>query len=111
MAWVYLSMAIAFEVVATSFIGMTEGFTRLWWTVAVLCIYGVSFFMMARAVRQLEVGLVYAVWSGVGTAAIVTIGILFLGESLSVAKLVGIGLIVAGVLVLNILGGHSSPVG
>jgi small multidrug resistance pump len=106
-AWVYLSLAIASEVVATSFIAMTAGFTRLWWTVGVLCGYGVSFFMMAQAVRQLEVGLVYAVWSGVGTAAIVTIGVIFRGESLTVAKLLGIGLIIAGVLVLNRLGGRS----
>jgi small multidrug resistance pump len=111
MAWIYLSFAIAFEVVATSFIVKTAGFTRLWWTVAVLCMYGVSFFMLARAVRQLEVGLVYAVWSGVGTAAIVTIGILFLGESITVAKMLGIGLIVAGVLVLNLVGGHAPTPG
>jgi small multidrug resistance pump len=111
MSWVYLSLAIGFEVVATSLIKLTAGFTRLEWTAVVLCLYGVSFFMMARAVRELEVGLVYAVWSGVGTAAIVTIGIVFLGESLSVAKLLGIGLIVAGVLVLNLLGGHSPAAG
>jgi small multidrug resistance pump len=111
MSWVYLSLAIAFEVVATSFISMTAGFTRLWWTVTVLCMYSVSFFMMARTVRELEVGLVYAVWSGVGTAAIVTIGIVFLGESLTFAKLLGIGLIVAGVLVLNLLGDHSATAG
>ena len=110
MAWVYLSLAIAFEVVATTLIGKTMGFTRLWWTIAVLSGYGVSFFMLARAVRELEIGVVYAVWSGVGTAAIVTIGVLFLGERLTVPKLLGIALIIAGVLVLNLFGsdaGHT----
>jgi small multidrug resistance pump len=111
MAWVYLGLAIAFEVAATSVIGKTVGFTQLGWTVGVLSGYAVSFFMMAQAVRELEVGLVYAVWSGVGTAAIVSIGVLFLGESLTVPKLLGVGLIVAGVLVLYLLGGHSGAAG
>ncbi len=111
MAWVFLSAAIAFEVAATSLIGFTNGFRHLWWTVAVLAGYGVSFYMLAQAVRKLEIGLVYAIWSGVGTAAIVTIGVIFLGESVTVPKLVGIGLIVAGVLVLNIMGGHSTAEG
>src|SRR5206468_1682130 len=62
---------IAFEVAATSVIGRTVGFTQLAWTVGVLSGYAISFFMMAQAVRELEIGLVYAVWSGVGTAAIV----------------------------------------
>ncbi|MFC0680124.1 DMT family transporter [Lysobacter korlensis] len=108
MAWVFLSAAIAFEVAATSLIGLTDGFKHLWWTVAVLSGYGVSFYMLAQAVRELEIGLVYAIWSGVGTAAIVTIGIVFLGESLTFPKLLGIGLIVAGVLVLNVMGGTSA---
>ncbi|MFF2276752.1 DMT family transporter [Agromyces sp. NPDC058126] len=102
MAWLYLAFAIAFEVAATSFIGKTEGFTKLWWTIGVLGLYGVSFAMLAQAVRELEIGMVYAIWSGVGTAAIVAIGVLFLGESLTMPKLFGIGLIVAGVLVLNL---------
>lgn len=102
MAWLFLSLAIAFEVAATSFIGKTEGFTKLWWTIGVLGAYAVSFAFLAQAVRELEIGIVYAIWSGVGTAAIVAIGVLFLGESLTVAKLFGIGLIVAGVIVLNV---------
>ncbi|MCM3658311.1 multidrug efflux SMR transporter [Agromyces mediolanus] len=108
MAWLFLSLAIAFEVAATSFIGKTEGFTKLWWTVGVLAGYGVSFLMLAQAVRELEIGIVYAIWSGVGTAAIVAIGVLFLGESLTVPKLIGIGLIIAGVIVLNVFAGHSA---
>jgi small multidrug resistance pump len=108
MAWLFLSAAIVFEVAATSLIGFTDGFKNLWWTVAVLSGYGISFFMLAQTVRELEIGLVYAIWSGVGTAAIVTIGVIFLGESVTIPKLVGIGLIVAGVLVLNLLGGTST---
>jgi len=108
MAWIFLSAAIVLEVVATSFIVKTEGFRNLWWTVGVLCGYGVSFYMLALTVRELEIGLVYAIWSGVGTAAIVTIGVIFLGESVTFPKLLGIGLIVAGVLVLYLLGGRSA---
>ncbi|WP_438853433.1 DMT family transporter [Agromyces sp. M3QZ16-3] len=108
MAWVFLALAIAAEVAATSLIGFTAGFTRLWWTVVVLAGYGFSFWMLALTVRELEIGIVYAIWSGVGTAAIVAIGVLFLGESITVAKLVGIGLIVAGVLVLNLFAAESA---
>ncbi|WP_353826987.1 DMT family transporter [Agromyces sp. SYSU T0242] len=111
MAWLFLSLAIAAEVAATSFIGFTAGFTRLWWTVVVLVGYAFSFWMLALTVRELEIGIVYAIWSGVGTAAIVAIGVLFLGESLTVAKLLGIGLIVAGVLVLNLFAGEAAAHG
>lgn len=109
MAWLFLTVAISFEIAATSFLGKTQGFTKAWWTLGVLGGYGVSLFMLAQAVRTLEIGVVYAVWSGVGTAAIAAVGIVFLGENLSVPKLFGIGLIVGGVLVLNLLGGHHAP--
>ena len=108
MAWVYLAFAIIFEVAATSLIQKTEGFTKPLWTVIVLFGYGVSFTMMAQAVKVLDVGLVYALWSGIGIAAIATIGVLFLGDSLTVPKLVGLSLILAGVLVLMLLGDHGA---
>lgn len=61
-------------------------------------------FLLAQVVKSVPVGVAYAIWSGAGTAAIVAIGAMFLGEPLSVAKIIGIGLIVAGVVVLNVGG-------
>ncbi len=102
MPWIFLGLAIAFEVAATSFIGKTGGFSKLWPTVGVLAGYAVSFTMLAQAVKKLEIGLVYAVWSGVGTAVIAVIGMIFLGESAGIGKFAGLGLIIAGVIVLNL---------
>lgn len=102
MPWLFLALAILFEVLATSFIGRTEGFSKLWPTLGVLSAYAVSFTMLAQAVKKLEIGLVYAIWSGVGTAVIAAIGIIFLGESASVGKFFGLGLIIGGVIVLNL---------
>lgn len=108
MPYVFLLCAIASEIVATSLLKGTEGFTRWAPTLACLGFYGVAFFMLSLAVREIPVGVAYALWSGLGTAAIVAIGAVFLGEPITVVKLVGISLIVAGVVVLNVGGatGH-----
>jgi multidrug transporter EmrE-like cation transporter len=74
MAYVLLVLAIAAEVLGTSLLKTTDGFSRTWPTVACLASYAVSFVFLARVVTELPVGLVYAVWSGLGTAAIVAIG-------------------------------------
>ena len=107
MAYIFLSIAIASEIVATSLLKLTEGFTRLWATLACLAMYGIAFFMLSLAVRDIPVGVAYALWSGLGTAAIVAVGAAFLGEPITLVKVLGISLIVAGVLVLN-LGGASA---
>ena len=104
MPYVYLLVAIAAEVFATSTLKSTDGFTRLWPTVA--CISGdvVSFAALSQAVKAVPVGVAYAMWSGLGTAAIVAIGAIFLGEPITVLKITGIALIVAGVVTLNVGG-------
>jgi small multidrug resistance pump len=106
MAWVFLGVAIALEVVATSLLKSTEGFTRLWPTVACLVGYAGAFYALTLSLRELQVGTAYAMWSGIGTAAIATIGVVFLHEPLTVTKVVGIVLVVAGVVVLNLGGAH-----
>ncbi|GAA1595454.1 DMT family transporter [Actinoplanes couchii] len=105
MHYFFLFTAIAAELIATSLMKATEGFTRLWPTVIVLVGYVASFVLLAQAVKRIEVGVAYAIWSGVGTAAIVAIGAAFLGESLTTAKVAGIALIIAGVVMLNVTGG------
>ncbi|MEO3746536.1 multidrug efflux SMR transporter [Plantactinospora sp. B5E13] len=106
MAYLFLAVAIGAEVFATSMIKSTDGFSRLWPTVVCLTGYAVSFAALSQAVRAVPVGVAYAIWSGLGTAAIVAIGAAFLHEPITPVKIAGIGLIVAGVVTLN-LGGAS----
>lgn len=103
--WLFLSVAIASEVAATSALKATEGFTRLWPSLLVVGGYGVAFFFLSLTLRTMPVGIAYAVWSGAGTALITLIAWLLLGQSLDAAAVIGIGLIVAGVVVLNLFSG------
>jgi small multidrug resistance pump len=105
MAYVFLVLAISAEVVGTSLLKASEGLTRLWPTVGTIGGYTVATVLLAQAVKTVPVGVAYAMWSGLGTAAIVAIGAAFLGEPLSVTKVVGIGLIIGGVVILNLGGG------
>ncbi|MER6944494.1 multidrug efflux SMR transporter [Nonomuraea sp. NPDC000554] len=107
MPYVFLGLAIVAEVLGTSLLKTTDGFTRLWPTMACLVAYAGAFFALALAIQQgLKVGVGYAVWSGLGTTLIVVIGALFLGESITVPKAVGVALVIAGVVVLNLGGAH-----
>jgi small multidrug resistance pump len=105
-AYVFLLGAIAAEVAATSLMKSTEGFTRLWPTVMVLAGYAISFVLLAQAVKGVQVSVAYALWSALGTAAIVAIGAAFLGEPITLVKVAGISLIIAGVVTLNVGGAH-----
>ena len=104
MAYVLLCVAIASEVLGTSLLKATEGFTRLWPTAVTLIAYACSFALMAQVVKHLPVYIAYAVWSAVGTLAIVAVGAAFLGESVSAVQIIGILLIISGVIAVN-LGG------
>jgi small multidrug resistance pump len=106
MAYAFLILAIAAEVVGTSLLKSTEGFSRLWPSAACLSAYALSFVLLAQTVRTLPVGVIYAVWSGLGTAAIVAVSATFLGESLTPWLLVGIVLIIAGVVIVNLSMAH-----
>jgi small multidrug resistance pump len=106
-AWIMLTCAIGFEIVATSYIKSTAGFTRLVPTIGVLAAYGVSFFALSQAVKTIEIGVAYAVWSGVGTAVIAIVGILFQGDSFNLMKVAALVLIIVGVVMLNLSTSHS----
>ncbi|WP_030692517.1 multidrug efflux SMR transporter [Streptomyces globisporus] len=107
MGYGLLAGAIAAEILATTSMKYSEGFTRLWPSVVTGAGYLLAFVLLARALKTLEVGTAYAIWSGAGTAVVALIGHLFLGESLGAPKIAGIVLIVAGVAVLNLGGAHS----
>lgn len=107
--YLYLSIAIVAEVIATSALKASEGFSRLWPSLIVVAGYGVAFYCLALVLRTVPVGVAYAVWSGAGVALIALIGWLVLKQPLDMAAIVGIGLIVAGVLVIQVFsstGGH-----
>ncbi|WP_137990109.1 DMT family transporter [Streptomyces vilmorinianum] len=106
MGYGLLAGAIAAEIVATTSMKYSEGFSRFWPSLITVAGYLIAFALLAQALRTLQVGTAYAIWSGVGTAAVAAIGILFMNETLSVAKVAGILLIIAGVLVLNMGGAH-----
>ncbi|WBC15165.1 multidrug efflux SMR transporter [Micromonospora sp. WMMA1998] len=106
MAYLLLALAITAEVVGTSLLKASDGFTRLWPTAGLVACYLAAFGLLALVVRDVPVGVAYAIWSGLGTAAIMAVGAAFLGEPLSVTKVVGAGLVIAGVVVLNLGGAH-----
>jgi len=101
--WLYLSIAIVAEVIGTSFLKGTEGFSRFWPTAVVVVSYLLAFYFMSLTLEKIPVGIAYAVWSGVGVSLIALIGYAFLGQSLDLPALVGIALIVAGVVVINLM--------
>jgi small multidrug resistance pump len=100
--WLFLSVAIVSEVIGTSALKASEGFSRLWPTVIVIVGYATAFFFLSLALKTMSVGVAYAIWSGVGVALIALIGWAVFGQTLDAAAIVGIGLIVAGVVVLNL---------
>ncbi|MFD0142073.1 MULTISPECIES: DMT family transporter [unclassified Streptomyces] len=106
MGYGLLAGAITAEIIATVSMKYSDGFSRLWPSVVTGAGYLVAFALLAQALKTLQVGTAYAIWSGVGTAAVAVIGILFMNETLSVAKVAGVLLIIAGVLVLNMGGAH-----
>ncbi|GIJ79132.1 small multidrug resistance pump [Micromonospora phaseoli] len=106
MAYVFLLLAIAAEVTGTSLLKATQGFTRLWPTLGLVVSYLTAFALLAQAVKGIQVGIAYAMWSGLGTAAIVAIGAAFLGEPLTVTKVLGVGIVIAGVVLLNLDSAH-----
>jgi small multidrug resistance pump len=106
MGFLLLGLAIAAEVAATTAMKYSDGFSRLWPSLLTVLGYVVSFSLLAQTLRTVSVGTAYAIWSGVGTAAIASIGVVFMGEGMTAAKAAGIALIIIGVVVLNMGGAH-----
>jgi small multidrug resistance pump len=106
MAYILLAAAIVFEVVGTTLLKFSDGFTRFWPSAGTLVTYAISFVLLAQTLKSVPVGTAYAIWSAAGTALIAAIGIVFLGESATVARLSGIALVVVGVVILNLSEAH-----
>ena len=100
----WLALAIGSEIIATVSLKLSNGFTRPLPSVVVVLGYAMSFYALSISLRTIPLGVVYAIWSGVGTAAIVVIGLFLFRETLDLVKVVGICLIITGVVMLNGVG-------
>lgn len=105
MAWIILLIAGLFEVVWAFSMKQSEGFTRLWPSIITLIAMLVSFVFLAWSMRVLPLGTAYTVWTGIGAVGAFIIGIAFLGEAMTASRLLAVGLIVSGLLLMKL----SSP--
>ncbi len=102
--WFYLAGAIALEAAGTTSMKLSDGFTKLVPSILIFLFYAASFVALTFALKGIDVSLAYAIWSGIGTVIIVTIGIVYFQEPATALKLVSIGLIVLGVVGLKLSG-------
>lgn len=100
--WIFLLVAAVFEVGWAVGLKYTQGFTRLWPSVATLAAMAVSLYLLALAARELPIGTAYAIWTGIGAVGTAVIGMLWLGEPANAARVVCIAMIVAGVAGLKV---------
>ena len=103
MAWLSVFIAGVFETVWAVGLKYSDGFSRLWPSVLTLAAMGISFWLLSYALKTLPVGTTYAVWTGIGAAGTALLGMLLFGESRDAARLVCIGLIIAGILGLRLV--------
>lgn len=101
--WLFLALAILGEVVATSTLKSSEGFTKLMPSLVVVFGYGVAFYFLSLALKSIPVGVAYAVWAGLGIVLVTAIAWVFHGQKIDFWGFIGMGLIVSGVVVLNLL--------
>jgi len=101
-AYMYLAIAIVSEVIATSALKASDSFTQLWPSVVTVIGYGVAFYFLALTLRVLPTGVAYAIWSGVGIVLISLVGWIAFKQALDAPAMIGMGLIIAGVVVINV---------
>ena len=106
--YLWLFIAILTETMGTTALQASQQFTRLWPSVAVVVCYGMSFYFMSVALKFMPVGIVYAIWSGLGIVLIALIGYLLFGQKLDLAAVLGLALIVAGILVIHLYSGSAT---
>jgi len=106
----YLTLiaAIVFETIGTSALQASAQFSRFWPSVIVVVAYALSFYLMALSLRFIPVGIAYAIWSGLGIVLIALIGLAVFGQKLDIAAVIGIGMILAGILVIHLFSASST---
>ena len=105
MHWLYLTLAILSEVAGTTCMKLSAGFTKSIPSTLMWLFYGVCFYFLTLSLKKVDVSVAYAIWSGIGTALIATVGVLYFREPMSSLKIIGIVAIIGGVIVLNLSGG------
>ena len=102
MSWVYLFLAIISEVTGTTCMKLSGGFTKIWPSIAIFIFYGISLTSLTIAIKKIDISVAYAIWCGLGISLISTIGILWFEEPVNILKIASIGIIIIGVIGLNI---------
>lgn len=102
MHWLYLAVAIVFETIGTTALKASDGMTRAWPALLVVLAYALSFWLLALVLRIIPVGVAYAIWSGLGICLIAAIGWVVFGQRLDMPALIGLGMIIAGIVVINV---------
>jgi small multidrug resistance pump len=100
-SWIYLFAAIIFEVLGTTCMKLSQGFTKIVPSLLIFVFYGLCFSFLTLALKRIEVSVAYSVWAGLGTVLIASIGIIWFSESVTFIKLMSIGLIIMGVIGIN----------
>ncbi|MFZ1774098.1 MAG: SMR family transporter [Rhizobiaceae bacterium] len=101
MNWLFLAIAIVLEVIGTTMLKQSEGFSRLWPSLGSLASYGAAFWFLSLTLKSFPVGIVYGIWSGAGIVLTAAIGWLWFGQILDWAAFAGMGLIIAGVGIIS----------
>ena len=102
MNYLYLVVAVIAEVVATSALAASHGFTKPMPSLVTVVGYGIAFYLLSLTLRTIPVGIVYAVWSGLGIVLIAAVGAIWFRQPLDLPAVIGLGLILAGVVVVNV---------
>lgn len=101
-SYLFLALAIVFEIIATTFLKKSEEFSKLWPTVVTIIGYAFAFYFLSVSLRQIPVGITYAIWSGVGIVFITIIGVIAFKQVPDLPAIIGIALIILGVVVINV---------
>ena len=104
MSYLYLAGAIVLEVISTTLLGLSDGFSKIHYGIASIAIYGVCFFLLSKALKYIDLGIAYATWCSVGIVLTALISRFFFGQRLTVPGLVSLVFIMAGCIVLNMYG-------
>ncbi len=102
MVWVYLIGAIGFELFGTTALKLSDGFTKLWWTLGMAVGYGMAFYLLSIVVRTMPLGTAYAVWSGIGTLGAVLISIWLFDTNVGLMVWIGAAMVIGGVVLMNV---------
>lgn len=104
MHYLYLFIAIATEIIGTSFLKTSEGFTKLWPTIGTLLSFGICFYFLSLTIKFLPLNVTYATWAGLGLVLTTVVSVIVFKENVNLISVISIGLIVIGVVLLNVFG-------